>query len=78
MSKYYVYVLKSLKDGKRYTGITNDLERRMKDHNYGRNSSTKSRRPLVLEYSEIYRNKMEARQREKYLKSGIGRENLKS
>ena len=78
MSKYYVYVLKSLEDGKGYTGITNDLERRMKDHNYGRNSSTKSRRPLILQYSEIYRNRMEARQREKYLKSGIGRENLKS
>ena len=73
---YFVYILKSLKDGKKYTGITNDLNKRVKDHNYGKNISTKTRRPFVLLYSESCKNRVEARKREKYLKSGIGREKL--
>ena len=45
---YYVYLLKSLRDSKFYTGFSNDPEKRLKLHNSGQVSSTKSRRPLVL------------------------------
>jgi len=40
---YYVYVLLSLKDKKFYIGFTNDLKRRLKEHNSGNNISTKSK-----------------------------------
>ena len=45
---YYVYVLYSKKDGKRYTGITKDLEQRLRMHKNGEVLSTRNRRPLVL------------------------------
>ncbi len=51
---YYVYVLKSIKDGKRYIGFTDNLERRISEHNYGKVKSTKNRRPLELIYFEEY------------------------
>ena len=73
---YYVYVLKSLKDNKKYTGITVNLERRIRDHNSGKNVSTKSRRPFVLIYSEVRTDRILARKRKKYLKSGIGRQKI--
>ncbi len=44
----YVYVLKSLRDGKKYTGSTINLRRRIEEHNAGKVRSTKSRLPLVL------------------------------
>jgi putative endonuclease len=71
---YYVYILKSLKDGFKYTGITDNIVRRLNDHNSGKNKSTKNRRPFVLIYKEETINRIEARKREAYLKSGIGRE----
>ncbi|MDI6765995.1 MAG: GIY-YIG nuclease family protein [Bacteroidota bacterium] len=45
---YYVYILKSLKDGKKYIGLTNEIDRRLKQHNNGEVSSTKSRRPFFI------------------------------
>jgi len=77
--KYYTYVLRSKKDGKHYTGITNNLERRLRQHNDGDTAtpSTRNRGPFVLVYSEEADNRMEARIREKYLKSGAGREFIK-
>jgi len=77
---YYVYVLKSLKDGKLYTGITNNLDRRLKEHNKGKPStpSTKNRGPFILIYKESVKSRKEARRREKYLKSGIGREFIRA
>ena len=74
--EYYVYVLISKKDGKLYTGISQDPEARLKSHNRGETKSTKGRRPFELVYSEKVFNRTSARQREKYLKSGIGREFL--
>jgi len=74
---YYVYVLLSERDGNIYIGITNDLERRLKQHNRGGNLSTKYRTPLKLIQKEQYKNRIEARQREKFLKSGCGREWIK-
>ena len=70
---YNVYVLRSLKTDRRYVGLTNDLERRIKEHNNGKGKSTKGFLPWKLVYSEKFENRIEARKREKYLKSGIGR-----
>jgi len=77
---YFVYVLKSKKDGKLYTGITNDIKRRIKEHNKGVVStpSTKNRGPFELIYFEKLKSRINAREREKYLKSGAGREYLKN
>ena len=66
---YYVYVLKSEKDGRLYIGQTNDLEKRLQRHNLGKVISTVKRRPLYLIYSEEYQSRREAMNRETYLKS---------
>ncbi len=73
---YYVYIIQSLKDKKFYTGLTNDLERRIKEHNHGKLStpSTKTRGPFKLVFYEICKSLKEAREREKFFKSGAGRE----
>lgn len=77
MGFYYVYILFSLKDGKLYIGYTTNLRKRVDYHNKGLNVSTKNRRPLKLIYSEAYISKIDARTREKFLKSGRGREVIK-
>ncbi|MDI6765364.1 MAG: GIY-YIG nuclease family protein [Bacteroidota bacterium] len=74
---YIVYILKSLKDGKHYTGSTNDIKRRLKEHNSGKTKSTKSRCPFELIYTEEFEDGDDAKQREKYLKTGKGREEIK-
>lgn len=65
---YYVYVLRSLKDGKLYVGFTGELQRRIIEHNKGNVFSTKSRVPFVLEYYEAFRDKDSAVERERQLK----------
>lgn len=69
---YYVYLLKSTKDGKLYIGFTNDLKRRILEHNSGLSKSTKSRRPFKLIYYEAYTSEKDAKQREKMLKRFSG------
>ncbi len=64
----FVYILKSLKDGKFYTGSTSNLSRRLKEHKDGKCKSTSYRRPLSLMYFEEYDSILEARVREKILK----------
>ncbi|MEW5758836.1 MAG: GIY-YIG nuclease family protein [Candidatus Omnitrophota bacterium] len=74
---YYVYVLKSLRNGKRYISSTKNLpEDRLKQHNYGSNKWTKENGPFELIYKEQYLNITEARKRENFLKSGVGRKFL--
>ena len=75
--KHAVYVLKSLRDGKKYIGYSEDLDRRLKEHTDGLVKSTKHRRPLALIHKEEFDNKVEAQKREKFFKSGKGREFLK-
>ncbi len=70
---YWVYVLLSLKDEKKYVGYTNDINKRIIEHREGMVFSTKYRRPLVLIYLEGCRNKEDACRREKYLKTTDGR-----
>jgi putative endonuclease len=74
---YYVYVLKSDKDGRFYKGMTRNISKRLIQHNNGENKSTKGFRPWRLVFKKQFETRMEAREFEKYLKSGIGREFLK-
>jgi putative endonuclease len=66
---YFVYILFSEKDGRLYVGCTDNPKRRLNDHNYGRVIATKRRRPLVMIYTEGYKQKTDAFQRERFLKS---------
>ncbi len=73
----FIYVLKSLKNGKRYVGSTDLLpEERLKKHNYGSNKFTKGNGPFMLIHKEEHATLKEARQRENFLKSGVGRKYL--
>ena len=74
---HYVYVIQSLKDKRFYTGFTENLERRIGEHNRGREPSTKSRAPFKLIYFEACLSKNDAIAREKQLKSGKGKKYLK-
>ncbi len=64
----FVYILRSLRDGRLYTGSTTDLSRRLREHAAGHSRSTRHRRPLVLVYFEEYESLGTARVREKELK----------
>jgi putative endonuclease len=75
---YVVYAIKSTTREYIYVGLTNNLERRLGEHNRGINKTTKAYKPFKLIYSEDINNRVEARIREKYFKSGIGKEFLKS
>jgi len=70
---YYVYILKSIKDGKFYTGYSENLKRRLDEHNHGKVKSTKNRRPLQLICYEAYLDKKTAEKREKFLKTSDGK-----
>ncbi|OGD57341.1 hypothetical protein A2V71_00790 [Candidatus Berkelbacteria bacterium RBG_13_40_8] len=65
---FYLYVLKSKKDNDLYIGSTNNLERRLLEHNNSENLSTKSRIPFELIYYEAYKSESDARKRESMLK----------
>lgn len=70
---FFVYVLESLKDHQRYIGYTNNLKNRLKEHEDGKNFSTKPRLPLKLIYFEGCLDETDARRRERYLKTTQGR-----
>ena len=75
---YKVYVLYSVNFQRTYTGFTSDLDRRLKEHNLKQNKSTKAYTPWVLIYKVNLETRIEARKKEKYLKSGVGREFIKT
>ncbi|MBP7006623.1 MAG: GIY-YIG nuclease family protein [Candidatus Pacebacteria bacterium] len=75
---FYTYILKSKKDGKMYTGYTNNLRKRFKEHNDGKSVYTNSRGPFELIYYEACTEQKDARSRELYLKSGKGKRFIKS
>jgi putative endonuclease len=70
---FYVYVLKSKKDCSQYIGLSQNVKERLKEHNAGSVTSTKPKRPWQLMYTESFTTRLEARKREKYLKSAAGR-----
>lgn len=74
---WYVYVLRSKKDGDFYIGSTNNLERRFKQHQRGENISTAKRLPFELLYFEGHQSKLDAVRREKYFKTTKGRTTLR-
>ena len=74
----YTYVLRSEKDSRLYTGSTNDLRKRLCEHNSGRVTSTKNRGPFELIYYEASLDEQDARAREKYLKTGMGKRYTKN
>lgn len=76
--KYYTYVLRSRNYDKYYIGHTKSLIERLDQHNSGKTRSIRPYIPYELIYFEAYNSRDEAMAREKYLKSGIGREFLKT
>ena len=75
---FYTYVLKSAKSGQLYTGSTNDLRKRFNQHNSGKSSYTAKRGPYELIYYEACSNEDDARTRERYLKTAMGKRYLKN
>ena len=74
---HYVYILESSKDEDFYIGYTQDLKKRLEQHNAKMSFSTKSRAPFTCIYVESCRNEKDAKRREDYLKTTQGRRFLK-
>ncbi len=74
---FYVYAIKSLSRNYIYVVPTENIERRVKEHQNGDNKTTAPYRPFVLFYTEEFTTRSEARKKEKLLKSGSGKEFLK-
>ncbi len=75
---YYTYILQSIKDKSFYIGYTSDLKKRLDKHNSGTNLATKPHIPYKLIFYEAFRNRIDAKNREEYLKSGYGRKTIKA
>jgi putative endonuclease len=75
---WYTYILHSKKDNRWYTGCTDYLRKRFKEHNQGLVFSTKGRGPFTIIYYEACLNKIDAFARERFLKSGMGKRYLKN
>ena len=73
---FYVYVLISERNSRRYVGSCQDIDDRLSRHNAGRSKATKHGIPWNLVYHEIFETRSEATQREMYFKSGKGRDEL--
>ncbi|MDD5551803.1 MAG: GIY-YIG nuclease family protein [Candidatus Pacebacteria bacterium] len=74
---FYVYILKSSRNGKLYKGVTDDLKRRIKEHNLGNSVFTKNNGPWHLIYYEAFISKKDAKREELFLKSGRGKERIR-
>lgn len=74
---YYVYVLRSIKDGTTYVGMAKDVSIRLAEHNRGKSKYTKGHMPYELLYQEGPNETIAARRREKYLKSTSGKNYLR-
>ncbi len=75
---FTVYAIISTQRNYIYVGLTSDLENRLAYHNKGYEKTTKPYAPFVLLYSEQHESHLEDRKREKYWKSGVGKEKLKA
>ena len=73
---HFVYVLQSIEYKTRYIGSTENVRKRLGEHNSGRVRYTKSRKPWKLLYQEEFFTRGEAIKRELFLKSGQGRKFL--
>jgi putative endonuclease len=79
--KFWVYVIKNAASGKIYTGLTSNLKRRLAEHNTPRSGSRKfthrQKGNWTLVHCEAFDDKSEASKRERFLKTGQGRQFLK-
>jgi putative endonuclease len=75
---FFVYAIRSLVRTYIYVGLTENVDRRVMEHQSGKNKTTRPYRPFEIILIEEFQSRIEAREREKYLKSGIGKEFLKS
>ena len=75
---FYTYVIKSKNRNYIYVGLSNNPERRISEHNKGKEKTTKPYSPFNIIFIEKHQTRIEARKREKYLKSGIGKEKIKN
>ena len=73
---FYCYVLRSRKTGRRYVGSCEDLNERIRRHNAGDSKATKHGVPWVLVHSEGFATRAEANRRERYYKTGRGKDHL--
>jgi putative endonuclease len=75
---WYTYVIRSQKNGLLYTGMSNDLRKRLWQHNNGKSSYTRNKGPFILIYYEACHDRSDAAAREIYLKTGMGKRFIKS
>lgn len=75
---WYVYILRSQKHLKSYVGSTNDIKRRLNEHNSGNSEYSRKYKPWSIIKLEQFNTSQEARTRERYLKSGVGRKEMKA
>lgn len=75
---YSTYVISSINRKYIYIGISSNVEKRFYQHQNGDNKTTRAYAPFNLLYSEEFNSRVDARKREKYLKSGVGREWIKA
>ena len=73
---FYVYVLRSEKTGRRYVGSTQDIEERLQQHNSGQSLATRHGAPWKLIHHEEFPTRAEAVGRERFFKTGKGRDFL--
>ncbi len=74
---HYVYILLNESKTRTYTGVTDNIEKRLAEHNAGRVKSSRPYRPYKIIHSELLKTLSEARQKEKFYKFTIGRRRLK-
>lgn len=72
-----VYIIRSRKDGSLYTGYSSDVKKRFSEHQKGQVYSTADKRPLEILFCELYKNKEDALKRERFFKTGWGRNYIK-
>lgn len=73
---FYIYVLRSTKTGRRYVGSCENLDERLRRHNAGHSKATRNGIPWILVHSETFPNRAEAARKERYHKTGQGRDEL--
>ena len=69
MRSYYVYILTNKSTNAFYCGVTNNIERRLEEHNSGKTKSLRGYLPFELVYKEFYNDRVSAVRRERYIKA---------
>ncbi len=75
---FYVYAIRSKVKNYIYVGLSSNVDKRVSRHQKGYENTTKPYRPFELIHTESFNTRIEARKREKYLKSGVGKAFLRS